>query len=131
MFLGLFFQFQTVFACELMDSKPKPVCCCDESGDMTMGCGMNGNCQDEAASFVNAVDCCEKNYQTPPSVKSTAPGAANTQVLLLDGPQPPPVVAVFHVPEFPFPAVTRSYTLFLTPDISGIHTYLLTQRLRI
>lgn len=130
-FLGLFSQFQTVFACELMDGKAKPVCCCDEPGDMAAGCAMGGGCQDQAPDSATAMDCCTLSYQQAPSAKATPPGSTSLQVLLLDAPQPPPIPVSFHVPEFPPVDHAPRYTRFISPRVAGTETYLLTKRFRI
>lgn len=130
-FLGLFSQFQTVFACELMDGKAKPVCCCDEPGDMAGGCAMGGGCQDQAPGSATAMDCCAVSYQEAPSAKATPPGSASLQVLLLDAPQPPPIPVSFHVPEFLPVDHTPRYTHLIPPRVAGTETYLLTNRFRI
>jgi len=114
MILGLFAQFQMVFACELMDGKAKPVCCCDKPGDMAKGCALGGGCQDQAGP-----------------VSSIAPESHTQQVLLLDAPQPPPIPATFILPDF---ATSRSSLRFNYPrslPVTGTHIYLLTNRFRI
>lgn len=130
-FLGLFSQFQTVFACELMDGKAKPVCCCDEPGGMAGGCGMDSGCQDQAPDSATAMDCCAVSYQQAPSAKATPSGSIGLQVLLLDAPQPPPIPVSFHVPEFPSLNYAPRYTRVLPPRVAGTYTYLLTNRFRI
>jgi len=130
-FMGLFSQFQTVFACQLMDGKAKPVCCCDKPGDMSKGCHMGGGCQDQAIGSATGADCCVVSYQEVPSATATPPGATSHQVLLLDAPQPPPIPASFHVPEFHPVDHTPHHTRFIPPRVAGIDTYLLTNRFRI
>lgn len=131
MFVGLFSQFQAVFACELMDGKAKPVCCCDEPGSMAGGCAVGGGCQDQAPGSASAMDCCAVSYQEAPSAKATPPGSTSLQVLLLDAPQPPPIPVSFHVPEFPPVDHAPRYTRFIPPRVAGTDTYLLTNRFRI
>ncbi|HSH42286.1 MAG TPA: hypothetical protein VK973_09215 [Arenicellales bacterium] len=130
-FVGLFAQFQAVLACELMGGKVQSVCCCDEPGDMSKGCAMGGGCQDQAPGSATAMDCCAVSYQEAPSAKAAPPGVANIQVLLLDAPQPPPIPASFHVPEFPPVDYAPRYTRFVPPWVAGTYTYLLTNRFRI
>lgn len=130
-FLGLFSQFQVVFACELMDGKAKPVCCCDEPGGISTGCDMGGGCPDQAPGSATGMDCCTVSYQEAPSAKATPPGSTSLQVLLLDAPQPPPIPVSFYVPEFlPVDHAPR-YTRLILPRVAGTDTYLLTNRFRI
>jgi len=133
MFVGLFAQFQMVFACELMDGKAKPVCCCDEPGDMSKGCDMGGGCQDQAGGPVpDKAACCQVSYEPVPSATAIAPESHTQQVLLLDAPQPPPIPATFALPDFSrSPAFTLRFDQATTPSAAGTDTYLLTNRFRI
>ncbi len=131
LFMGLFTQFQTVFACEFKDGKLQITCCCETSGDMSQGCDMGGGC-DLPAGLVNSDgNCCETSYQAVPGVTAITPQLHVQQVLLLDAPQPPPVLvsSLSH----PVPVITHSYTLPHqgTSSPLGTLTYLRTQRLRI
>lgn len=131
MILGLFAQFQMVFACELMDGKAKPVCCCDKPGDMAKGCALGGGCQDQAGPVSSPADCCQVSYEPVPSATAIAPESHTQQVLLLDAPQPPPIPATFILPDF---ATSRSSLRFNYPrslPVTGTHIYLLTNRFRI
>lgn len=130
-FLGLFSQFQMVFACELMDGKIQSVCCCDEPGDMSNGCDMGGGCQDQVPGSATSIDCCKVSYQEAPSAKATPPGSASIQVLLLDAPQPPPIPVSFEITLFTPASHTPRLTRFLPPRVAGTDTYLLTNRFRI
>ena len=69
LFMGLFSQFQMVFACELMDGKTQYVCCCDEAGNMSKGCAMGGGCQHQMPDSAMASGCCEVSYQQAPVLR--------------------------------------------------------------
>jgi hypothetical protein len=131
MFLGLFSQFQVVFACELMDGKTRTVCCCDERGDMSMGCAKGGGCQDQAPGSATSMDCCEVSYRAAPNAKATPPGSAGLQVLLLDAPQPPPIPVSFTIQEFSPSSDVLRFTRSAPPRVAGTDIYLLTNRFRI
>lgn len=136
MFVGLFAQFQLVFACEETDGQPKAVCCCDEQSEMSGmsgGCDSGEGCQDRAGPPVpNPTECCDVSYAPVPSATATAAGWHSQKVLLLDGPQPPPPIpAAFALLDF---SHTRSLLCFSPappPLVAGTNTYLLTKRLRI
>lgn len=131
LFLGLFTQFQTVFACEFKDGKLQIVCCCDEAGDMSMGCDMGGGCNDSTGLVTNGMNCCETSYQPAPSATATAPGQHAQQVLLLDAPQPPPILVSFDLKTTPASRQIIGFLSATPPRVTGTQTYLLTNRFRI
>lgn len=129
--VGSLTQFQTLYACELMgDGKPKMVCCCDEPGDMgVMGCEMDGACQDLAGLIDDS--CCNVSYE--PSQVAQAPGTStqSQQVLLLDAPQPPPILASFDFSDIvPLSHAVR-FVPRSSPPLPDKPVYLLTSRFRI
>ncbi len=131
LFMGLFTQFQVVFACEFKDGKLQFVCCCDEAGDMSMGCDMGGGCNGLAGPVSSGMNCCETSYQPAPSATAIAPGQHAQQVLLLDAPQPPPILTTFDLQIVPLPSQTIGFLFNTPPRITGTQTYLLTSRFRI
>ena len=131
LFMGLFTQFQTVFACEFKDGKLQIVCCCDEAGDMSMGCDMGGGCNDSAGPASNGMNCCETSYQPAPSATAIAPDLHVQQVLLLDAPQPPPILASFVLKTTPASRQIIGFLSDTPPRVTGTQTYLLTNRFRI
>lgn len=128
LFMGLFSQFQTVFACELMSEKAQYVCCCDELAGT--GCKMGGGCHDQQGSL--NTDCCQTSYQQVPSTIAIASESHAQQVVLLEAPQPPPDVLFSltalasqnHLPVFFGPTA-------LPPGYPGNRIYLLTRRFRV
>lgn len=127
MVLGLFTQFQVVFACELMDGKVQYVCCCDEPG--SMGCAMGGGCHDSRDTQTQ--NCCAVSYEPMPNATAIAPESHSLQVLLLDAPQPPPIPVSSDIPEFSPDNHALRFTHALAPHVAGTDTYLLTNRFRI
>jgi len=136
--MGPLTQFQTLYACELMDHEhgsPGMVCCCDEPGDMgMMGCEMDGTCQDQAV--MAGAGCCDITYE--PSQVSQASGASahSQQTLLLDAAQPPPLPDSFDFPDSAFiDSVPANHVVHFVPDASALlpdkPVYLLTRRFRI
>ncbi len=131
LFMGLFTQFQTVFACEFKDGKLQFVCCCDEAGDMSMGCDMGGGCNDSAGPVSSGMNCCEVSYQSVPSATAIAPDLHAQQVLLLDAPQPPPILTSFDLQTISASSQTFRFSTNTPSRVTGTQTYLLTQRFRI
>lgn len=123
-------QTQILFACEMMDGKPRLVCCCGEQHSdacpMTDACGLFENAE--------ANRCCEVSHDTLTD-EALMHGASTADLLaqLLDGPQPPPII------EF-LPLVPNALALSSQPVpwpdepsivLTGKHTYLHTLRLRL
>lgn len=132
LFMGLFTQFQSVFACEYKDGKLQSVCCCDKSGEISRDCAENDRCDDQQATHEATLDnCCDVSYQAAPGATAISSTPYSQQVLLLDAPQPPPLLA-----RFEFQTLTVSTPTFTSPRntstrVSGTQTYQLTQRYRI
>lgn len=137
LFLGLFTQFQAVFACELKDTKLQFFCCCDEAGempidnDMSMECDMGGGCNDPAGPVSSGMNCCEASYQPAPSATAIVSELNEQLVLLLDEPQPPPILTSFDLQTIPASSQTAYFPTDTLSRVTGTQTYLLTQRLRI
>jgi len=138
LFLGLFTQFQMVFACEYKDGKLQFVCCCNEDGkmsmdkDMSMTCDMSGECGASAGPPPGGMKCCDVSYQPAPSTTAIAPELHAQQVLLLDAPQPPPLILTsFDLLIFPPSSRTIGFLSHPPPPLAGTRTYLLTNRFRI
>jgi len=89
LFTALFSQIQLLYACDLIDGEPQQVCCCGEHDSATCpmadNCGMHGN--------TAATQCCDVSYDvvTDASIMNCT-STADCLTLLLDGPQPPPVI---------------------------------------
>lgn len=131
--MGLLTQFQTLYACELMEhdhERPSMICCCDEPGDMgMMGCEMDGACQDQAGMMDDG--CCDVSYEPSQVTQASGASAQSQQVLLLDAAQPPPLLVSFDFPEI----VPVNHVIYFVPDSSAPlpdkPVYLLTRRFRI
>jgi len=130
LFAALFSQIQTLYACDSMESKPKMVCCCGEHDSAI--CPMADNCGVHELLDDNA--CCELSYD----ILNDA-GMMNSVVtvdyltLLLDGPQPPPIVDFQKYSAIPLPISSRILLASPEPLAFNHHnpTYLLTRRLRL
>ena len=130
LFAVLLSQTQLLYACEQMDGKPKMVCCCDEH--MSDTCPMATPCsmheQDQQSK------CCEVSYDSLSDVSmSQGTSTADYLTLLLDGPQPPPLISE---QTLSLASLKASHKLVFPPDKSlslnrGNQTYLLTRRLRL
>ena len=132
LFMGLFTQFQTVFACEFKDGKLQFVCCCDNSGDMSKNCAENDQCGEQpAVPTSDNANCCDVSYQQAQSATAISSAQHSQQVLVLDAPQPPPVLTSFDLQTIP----TENQTVHKLTDVSlsvfSTQTYLLTQRFRV
>jgi len=129
--VGPLTQFQTLYACELMEhDKPSMVCCCDEPGDMGLtGCEMDGACQDQAGMVDDS--CCDVSYEPSQVAQASGSSTQSQQVLLLDAPQPPPILASFNFPEIvPLNHAVR-FIPRSSPPLPDKPVYLLTNRFRI
>lgn len=131
LFMGLFTQFQVVFACEFKDGKIQFICCCDEAADMSMGCDLGGDCNDSVGPASSGANCCEVSYQPVPSATAIGPQQHIQQVLLLDAPQPPPILTSFDLHIILASSQTVCFLTNIPPRVTGTQTYLLTQRFRI
>lgn len=127
---SLLSQTQMLYACEMMDGKPKPVCCCGERLSdvcpMADACGLFENAE--------ATRCCEISHDALTD-EAVMHGASTADLLtqLLDGPQPPPVIDLRPLS----PAALSTFSLPVplpdAPPVSraGAQTYLHTLRLRL
>lgn len=128
LFSGLFSQFQAVFACELMGSGERYVCCCDEHGDK--GCPMGGVCHNQQNT--PDADCCAVSYQAAPGSNAMVSDSHAQQVVLLEAPQPPPALLFSLTALKPPNALPVLFApTALPPGSPGTLTYLLTRRLRV
>ncbi|MFV2055506.1 MAG: hypothetical protein ACC707_03520 [Thiohalomonadales bacterium] len=131
LFLGLFSQFQNVFACEYKDGKLQLVCCCDEPGDMSKDCEQNDACNDSGIPVTSEKTCCEVSFHAGLSATIIGTERHVPQVLLLDAPQPPPLLTSFVLQALPTPNYAIRINSELPPTLIGSQTYRLTQRLRL
>lgn len=132
LFMGLFSQFQTVFACEFKDSEFQLVCCCENSGEISKDCAVGDHCADRhARSISDNTACCNLSYQPVPGATAISSTQQIQQVLLLDATQPPPILTSFELQTIPASNQVVRFTTDTPPLGAGIQTYLLTQRLRI
>ncbi len=132
LFMGLFTQFQTVFACEFKDGKLQFVCCCDNSGDMSKNCAENDQCGEQpAVPTSDNANCCDVSYQQAQSATAISSAQHSQQVLVLDAPQPPPVLTSFDLQTIPTANHTAQFFTDVSLQVTGSQTYLLTQRFRI
>ena len=152
---ALLSQTQILYACELMDGKPKLVCCCGES--MPDACPMSKSCamQDKSvwSGFAHEVPeggwagiaqhentekghCCDVSQDSLTDVASAhSSSTVDFLTLLLDGPQPPPP-SVIDYQELLSASLQTTGRLAIPPHeplllSGGKQTYLLTRRLRL
>jgi hypothetical protein len=129
-FTALFSQVHTLYACDSMEDTPKHVCCCGEHNPiacpMVDGCDMYEN--------TAKTSCCELSYDilNDTGMISSA-STVDYLTLLLDGPQPPPVVDIQQLLPTPLSVLSR---LSLAADVPlivsrGKPIFLLTRRLRL
>ncbi len=127
---ALLSQTQILYACELMDGKPKPVCCCEEP--MSGGCPMSESCAMHANSDEGR--CCDVSQVslTDDVAMTHSSSTVDLLTLLLDGPQPP----VIDYQELLSASLQAAQRLAIPPHeplllSGGKQTYLLTRRLRL
>lgn len=127
---GLSSQLQVVFACELMDGPPKPVCCCGE--EMSDGYEMGGGCGMYEQLRLDS-DCCEVSVDGLSDVNLGSPTSTVSQVVLQNAPQPPPLAhcTVISRPQPKFAGISLPFYHPTNRHFAGTEIYLVTKRLRI
>lgn len=130
LFTGLSSQLQLVFACELMDGQPKPVCCCDE--EMSGGCKMGGGCSMDEDIHLDP-DCCEVSVDDFSDVTLGGPTSTASQVVLQNAPRPPPLAlcTVISRPQPKFGGTSLPFCHATNRHFVPSEIYLVTKRLRI
>lgn len=130
LFVALFSQIQTLYACDSMEGKAKMVCCCGEHDSAI--CPMADNCgmHEQAAK----TSCCELSYDVlneASMVNSVT--TVDTLTLLLDSAQPPPIIDYQHFSIGSLPIVSQLVLAAAEPPVFSLKTptYLLTRRLRL
>ena len=125
--MGLSTLSQEIFACPLLDDKPRFVCCCGqpvaESCEMESGCG--------APESDTATKCCQSS--TAKLAGLHASSSVFSQLLaMLDGTHPSPVILppATLVLALPGLLLTALSIPVLSSGLPGTRTYLLTHRLR-
>lgn len=130
LFMGLFTQFQMVFACEFKDGKLQRMCCCDSVGEMSRDCHENDGCDEPQVTLdVDNTVCCEVSYQPVPSATAIAAIAHSPQALLFDPPQL--LLGLFTINPIPVSRASLRVYSEIPPRATVAQTYLLTQRFRI
>jgi len=130
LFAALFSQIQTLYACDSMEGMPKQVCCC--GGHDSAICPMADSCGMHKQTAETS--CCELSYDILiDAAMMNSTSTVDTLTLLLDGPQPPPVVEFQQFSPTPLPVLSRLLLATDEPPISnrGKPIYLLTHRLRL
>lgn len=131
LFAALFSQIQTLYACDSMtDNKPKHVCCCGEHKSAV--CPMSDTCAMHEQAAETA--CCEVSYDVLiDAAMMNSSSTVDCLTLLLDGPQPPPIID-----DARFLLVPLLKVSWLSPAANeplifsrAKATYLLTRRLRL
>ncbi len=130
LFVALFSQIQTLYACDSMDGQPKHACCCGEHDSAI--CPMADNCGMHEPGAETS--CCELSYDlVTDAAMMNSISPVDILTLLLDGPQPPPIIEF--QPFSPTPLPTLSQLPLVTDRLPifrrGNPTYLLTHRLRL
>ena len=130
LFAALFSQIQTLYACDSMESKPKMVCCCGDHDSAI--CPMADNCGMHEQMAKTA--CCELSYDILNNTgMMNSVATVDCLTLLLDGPQPPPIVDFQKLSPTHLPI--SSPLLLAESELPAFNhnnpTYLLTRRLRL
>lgn len=131
LFIGLFTQVQTVFACQFKHGKPQFVYYCGKISDNSMGCDMGGTRNDSAVPLFSGVKRCEVSYKPAQCAIVITREPYTQQVLLLDAPEPPPLLTSSDLEKTPALSQVVHYTTDIPPWIASTKPYLLTNRLRI
>lgn len=124
---GLLPQLQTLFACELMDSQPRTVCCCADP--LTDGCQMGGGCKIHGG-VRGSEDCCQILIGKLSDVAAAGAVAPGAQAGILDPLQLPILLLPNVAVELRASVTTRQH--IVAPSYRNANnTYLITNRLRI
>lgn len=124
---GLLSPLQILFACELMVSQPRTVCCCADPGHD--GCPMGGGCKVHDG-VPSSEDCCQVLIDNLSDVAASGTVAPGAQAGMLDPLQ---------LPTLPLPRAAAELRASITarqPIVAPSYrkannTYLITNRLRI
>ncbi len=130
LFVGLFSQIQTLYACDSTAAMPKQVCCCDTQDSAI--CPMTDTC--DMHEQMAKTSCCEVSYDILNDAAMTgSTSMVDTLTLLLAGPQPPPLVDFQQLSPSHLPILSQLIPANDEPPLSspGKFTYLLTRRLRL
>lgn len=124
---GLLAPLQILFACELMESQPRSVCCC--AAPVSDGCQMGGGCKVHDG-VRSSDDCCQVLIDKPSDVTAAGPVAPGAQAGTLDPLQLPAVPLPNAAAELEARITTRQPVIALSYRNAN-NTYLITNRLRI
>ena len=130
LFAALFSQIQTLYACDSIEGKPERVCCC--GGHDSVICPMADSCGMHKQT--DQTLCCEVSYDTlTDAAMMNSNSTVDTLTLLLDGPQPPPLIEYQQFPSAPLQRLSQLTLAFNEPLLlsRSKHTYLFTRRLRL
>ena len=130
LFAALFSQIQTLYACDSMEGKPKVVCCCGDHDSAI--CPMADNCGMHEQTAKTA--CCELSYNILNDAgMMNSVATVDYLTLLLDGPQPPPIVDFQKFSPSSLPVFSQLLLDATEPPAfnSDNPTYFLTRRLRL
>jgi len=131
LFGSLFIQTQNLFSCELMDTPPETICCCEQTANN--GCAMGGH---DCNTFKDAplAGCCDIDTKINIGLQDAAVSDTHYKNLSLDSSPPPP--AIIAASQFFLPLLSISNKqalcdLSLSYSFTGTNTYFKTSRLRI
>lgn len=124
---GLLPQLQTLFACELMDSEPRTVCCCFDP--LTDGCQMGGGCKIHDG-VRGSEDCCQVLIGKLSDVAAAGAVVPGAQAGMLD-PLQLPTLPLPHVAVELGASITTGQPIIAPSYRNANNTYLITKRLRI
>ncbi len=130
LFAALLSQIQTLYACDSMEGKPKQVCCCGEHDSAI--CPMVDTCA--MHKQIAETPCCEISYDTLNDAgMMNSVSTVDSLTLLLNSPQPPPVIDLQPFSLAPLQKLSRLPLATDEPLIfsRGKQTYRLTRRLRL
>jgi len=132
---GIFPTIQAAFSCEKIDDRIQFKADCmqmdDSSADLSKSCSTMQDCMGNMDMTISET-CCDKTHNTVANVRNIAHDTSLDNILLLDGPQPPPAIlpSNFNIQTPGFTSFQR-FTLVKQNHFSASDTYLKTQRFRI
>jgi len=129
--VGVFPQIQAVFACEKIDDRVQFKSDCMPMGDTSMPCVQMQDCL-SGMEMTTSDECCDLTNDNTANVRNIAQNLSLEKILLLDGPQPPPLIpSIIQIVQMNGSILYQRFIILSLDHFSVSDTYLQTQRFRI
>jgi len=128
---GFFPSIQAAFACEKIDERVQFKSDCMQMDNSSKSCAELQDCIGDA-DMTMSENCCDNTHHVVANVRNITHDTSLDNILLLDGPQPPPAILPpnFNI-QASFSTSFQRLVLVQQNQFSASDTYLKTQRFRI